>query len=70
MSSQNDLRWLSQHRAIAPSAFQEPHAFSLKLLPDARRTHKCCAYIAGESKYCARLNSIQAYSDINRDVRI
>ncbi|KAJ8466113.1 hypothetical protein OPV22_028665 [Ensete ventricosum] len=68
ISSQNDLRWLSQHREIAPSAFQEPHAFSLKSLPDARRTHKCCVYISSESKYCARLNSIQAYSDINRDV--
>uniref|UniRef100_A0A7N1A3J5 Translation initiation factor eIF2B subunit gamma n=1 Tax=Kalanchoe fedtschenkoi TaxID=63787 RepID=A0A7N1A3J5_KALFE len=33
-----------------------------------RKTHKCCAYIAGKDKYCARLNSIQAYSDINRDV--
>lgn len=34
----------------------------------ARKTHKCCVYIAGSGKYCARLNSIQAYSDINRDV--
>lgn len=33
-----------------------------------RKTHKCCVYIAGKSKYCARLNSIQAFSDINRDV--
>ncbi|PON74137.1 Nucleotidyl transferase domain containing protein [Parasponia andersonii] len=33
-----------------------------------RRTHKCCVYIADSSKYCARLNSIQAFSDINRDV--
>ncbi|KAI4385402.1 hypothetical protein MLD38_003432 [Melastoma candidum] len=33
-----------------------------------RRTHKCCVYIASESKYCARLNTIQAFSDINRDV--
>lgn len=29
---------------------------------------KCCAYIASKSKYCARLNSIQAFGDINRDV--
>jgi translation initiation factor eIF-2B subunit gamma len=34
----------------------------------ARRTHKCCVYIADKSKYCVRLNSIQAFSDINRDV--
>ncbi|GAV62152.1 Hexapep domain-containing protein/NTP_transferase domain-containing protein [Cephalotus follicularis] len=33
-----------------------------------RRTHKCCVYIASGSKYCARLNSIQAFMDINRDV--
>ncbi|CAI0548751.1 unnamed protein product [Linum tenue] len=36
--------------------------------PTVQRTHKCCAYIASNSKYCARLNSIQAFSDINRDV--
>lgn len=34
----------------------------------ARRSHKCCVYIASDSKYCVRLNSIQAFSDINRDV--
>lgn len=34
----------------------------------SRKTHKCCVYIASNDKYCARLNSIQAYSDINRDV--
>ncbi|CAN0905194.1 Translation initiation factor eIF-2B subunit gamma [Linum grandiflorum] len=33
-----------------------------------QRTHKCCAHIASNSKYCARLNSIQAFCDINRDV--
>lgn len=33
-----------------------------------RKTHKCCVYIANKSKYCARVNSIQAFSDINRDV--
>ncbi|KAG0471709.1 hypothetical protein HPP92_016255 [Vanilla planifolia] len=32
------------------------------------KTHKCCAYIANKSKYCSRLNSIQAFCDINRDV--
>lgn len=34
----------------------------------APKTHKCCVYIASNSKYCVRLNSIQAFSDINRDV--
>lgn len=34
-----------------------------------RKTHKCCVYIASKSNYCVRLNSIQAFSDINRDVR-
>ena len=68
LSSQDSLIWLSQHREIAPSAFQEN-----VLVPNGstsvQRTHKCCAYIANKSKYCARLNSIQAFSDINRDVR-
>lgn len=34
-----------------------------------RKTHKCCVYIANKSNYCVRLNSIQAFCDINRDVR-
>ncbi|KAJ9146621.1 hypothetical protein P3X46_028860 [Hevea brasiliensis] len=29
-----------------------------------RQAHKCCPYIASNSKYCARLNSIQAFSDV------
>ncbi|XP_020584859.1 translation initiation factor eIF-2B subunit gamma isoform X2 [Phalaenopsis equestris] len=32
------------------------------------RTHKCCAYIATKSNYCSRLNSVQAFCDINRDM--
>lgn len=36
--------------------------------PASRKTHKCCVYIANNSNYCMRLNSIQAFSDINRDV--
>lgn len=35
---------------------------------NGRKTHKCCVYIADESKYCIRLNSIQAFMDVNRDV--
>ncbi|XP_010420756.1 PREDICTED: translation initiation factor eIF-2B subunit gamma [Camelina sativa] len=35
---------------------------------DSRKTHKCCVYIADESKYFVRLNSIQAFMDVNRDV--
>ncbi|GLT66932.1 hypothetical protein SLA2020_392720 [Shorea laevis] len=30
--------------------------------------NKCCAYIASNSKYCVRLNSIRAFMDINRDI--
>ncbi|KAH7837290.1 hypothetical protein Vadar_012131 [Vaccinium darrowii] len=37
-------------------------------VPFPRKTHKCCVYIASKTKYCARLNSIQAFNDINRDV--
>ncbi|XP_010493020.1 PREDICTED: translation initiation factor eIF-2B subunit gamma [Camelina sativa] len=35
---------------------------------DSRKTHKCCVYIADESKFFVRLNSIQAFMDVNRDV--
>lgn len=63
----SSLTWLSQHREIAPSAFEEV-VLTPKGSDSPRRTHKCCAYIANKSKYCARLNSIQAFSDINRDV--
>lgn len=47
-----------EHGAMGPNGF----------VPFPRKTHKCCVYIASKSKYCARLNSIQAFSDINRDV--
>lgn len=33
-----------------------------------RNSHKCCAYIASKSKYCARVDTVQAFCDINRDV--
>ncbi|XP_044430090.1 translation initiation factor eIF-2B subunit gamma isoform X3 [Triticum aestivum] len=59
----SNLQCLSQHRAIAPSAFKQD------LLPSSGGgTHRCCVYIASKNKYCHRLNSIQAYCDINRDV--
>lgn len=29
---------------------------------------RCCAYLASKGRYCARVNSIQTYSDVNRDV--
>lgn len=35
---------------------------------NSRKPHKCCVYIADGSKYCVRLNSIQAFMDVNRDV--
>ncbi|KAL6879666.1 hypothetical protein ACP4OV_012325 [Aristida adscensionis] len=57
-----NLQCLSQHRVIAPSAFKQD------ILSSSSGTHRCCVYIANKSKYCHRLNSIQAYSDINRDV--
>lgn len=64
--SNKKLNWLSQHREIAPSSFQEPSSAQL----ESPKSHKCCAYISSKSKYCARLNSVQAYNDINREVRI
>ncbi|GMN47125.1 hypothetical protein TIFTF001_016314 [Ficus carica] len=53
--------------ASKPS-FHQLYALGPNNGPDlVRRTHKCCVYIANNN-YCARLNSIQAFSDINRDV--
>ncbi|KAF5751633.1 translation initiation factor eIF-2B subunit gamma [Tripterygium wilfordii] len=53
--------------ASTPS-FHEFYAMHPDGSAPARQTHKCCVYIADNSKYCARLNSIQSFSDINRDV--
>ncbi|CAK9153646.1 unnamed protein product, partial [Ilex paraguariensis] len=69
-ASQNNKIKLSQllSNASTPS-FHERYALGLKGSASvSRKTHKCCVYIASKSKYCARLNSIQAFSDINRDV--
>lgn len=47
------------------------HDALLQRLEAANRTRpvfKCRAYLASKDKYCARLNSIQAFQDINRDV--
>ncbi|XP_010247225.1 PREDICTED: translation initiation factor eIF-2B subunit gamma [Nelumbo nucifera] len=49
-------------------SFHELYAFCPNGSSPPKRTHKCCVYIASKGKYCARLNSIQAFSDINRDV--
>ncbi|KAJ7960497.1 translation initiation factor eIF-2B subunit gamma [Quillaja saponaria] len=49
-------------------SFHEMYAVGPNGTAPVRRTHKCCVYIASNNKYCARLNSIQAYNDINRDV--
>ncbi|KAH9741828.1 NTP transferase domain-containing protein [Citrus sinensis] len=53
--------------ASTPS-FHELYALGPNGSAPVRRTHKCCVYIASNSKYCVRLNSIQAFMDINRDV--
>ncbi|XP_026427436.1 translation initiation factor eIF-2B subunit gamma-like [Papaver somniferum] len=66
-ASQNSQSLLSQH--LATPSFHDIYAPDCNgFSPAPRRTHKCCAYIADKSKYCARLNSIQAFNDINRDV--
>ncbi|KAL5766210.1 hypothetical protein ACOSP7_016827 [Xanthoceras sorbifolium] len=68
-SSLNNHMTLS--RILANSSmpsFHELHASGLSGSGPVRRTHKCCVYIASNSKYCTRLNSIQAFMDINRDV--
>ncbi|TQE01932.1 hypothetical protein C1H46_012556 [Malus baccata] len=68
-SSHNNQLVISQILAnsCTPS-FHELNALGRNGSTPVQRTHKCCVYIAGNSKYCVRLNSIQAFSDINRDV--
>ncbi|KAL5707746.1 hypothetical protein ACHQM5_018609 [Ranunculus cassubicifolius] len=60
LASQNNQSFFSHHLANAT----KPSFHELS----ASKTHKCCVYIAENNKYCARLNSLQAFSDINRDV--
>ncbi|GAB2277972.1 hypothetical protein Dimus_012671 [Dionaea muscipula] len=70
VSSQKNQVMLSQllSNASSPSFHERyvmgPNGFN----QSQKRIHKCCVYIASKSKYCARLNSIQSFSDINRDV--
>ena len=66
---QNSKTILSQLMANALSFHEIFAQDPVGSAPTMRKTHKCCIYIADKSKYCARLNSIQAFSDINRDVR-
>lgn len=70
-SSQN--KPISQSQILANSSsyrdFHELYALDPDGSASHRRTHKCCVYIAS-NKYCARLDSIQAFIDINRDVSI
>lgn len=67
--SQSNQQMLSQILANASEpTFHLRHELSTNGSDSVRRTHKCCVYIAGSNKYCARLNSLQAYNDINRDV--
>ncbi|KAL9272831.1 Translation initiation factor eIF2B subunit gamma-like protein [Drosera capensis] len=70
LSSQKNQVMLSQLLANASTpSFHGHHVIGSDESKHApKRTHKCCVYIAAKSKYCARLNSIQSFSDINRDV--
>ena len=70
-SYQNNQEVLSQILANSSTAsFHDLYALGPKYLLPVRKTHKCCVYIASENKYCMRLNSIQAFNDINRDVSL
>ncbi|EPS62837.1 hypothetical protein M569_11951, partial [Genlisea aurea] len=65
---QNKKLLLSQLMANASTpSFHDIYALN-PVDSDIKRTHKCAVYIANKSKYCARLNSIQAFCDINRDI--
>ncbi|XP_039034269.1 translation initiation factor eIF-2B subunit gamma-like [Hibiscus syriacus] len=69
VTSQNNQVFVS--RILANASIPSFHDHSSEN-PDGstpnRKTHKCCAYIASSSSYCVRLNYIQAFMDINRDV--
>ncbi|WRX33104.1 Hexapeptide repeat - like 10 [Theobroma cacao] len=69
VSSLNNQVMVSQILANASTpSFHDLCSVSHDGSAPIRKTHKCCAYIASSSSYCARLNSIQAFMDINRDV--
>lgn len=61
---------LSQILSNSSATSFHDHAYGANGSIPVRKTHKCCVYIPTSSKYCARLFSIQAYSDINRDVSL
>ncbi|MFQ6625266.1 hypothetical protein Gotur_005115, partial [Gossypium turneri] len=69
VSSQNNQAFIS--RILANASTPSFHGLYSEN-PDGsfstRKTHKCCVYIASSSSCCVRLNSIQAFMDINRDV--
>ncbi|CAI9106049.1 OLC1v1005107C3 [Oldenlandia corymbosa var. corymbosa] len=68
-TSQESKILLSQLLANASTpSFHELYALGPNGSPIARKTHKCCVYIASKTNYCVRLNSIQSFCDINRDV--
>ncbi|KAG5222984.1 hypothetical protein OIU76_020335 [Salix suchowensis] len=68
VSSQNNQAVVSRIMANASTPSFHELSSDYNGSTHVRRIHKCCAYIASESRYCQRLNSIQAFSDINRDV--
>ncbi|KAJ7964952.1 translation initiation factor eIF-2B subunit gamma [Quillaja saponaria] len=69
VNSQNNQLMISQILANSSQpSFYEMYAVGPNGSASVLSTHKCCVLIASNRKYCARLNSVQAYSDINRDV--
>ncbi|KAJ4724518.1 translation initiation factor eIF-2B subunit gamma [Melia azedarach] len=69
VGSQSNHMMQSQILANASMpSFHELYSYGPNGSAPVRRTHKCCAYIASNNKYCVRLNSIQSFMDINRDV--
>ncbi|ERM99089.1 translation initiation factor eIF-2B subunit gamma [Amborella trichopoda] len=67
-TTQNNQSYISEQHVISTHGFLQQRLFGSNGLIGAPKMRKCCAYIAPKHKYCARLNSIQAFSDINRDV--
>ncbi|KAG4185897.1 hypothetical protein ERO13_A08G009200v2 [Gossypium hirsutum] len=69
VSSQNNQAFISRILANASTpSFHGLYSENPDGSSSTRKTHKCCVYIASSSSYCVRLNSIQAFMDINRYV--
>ncbi|KAH7297935.1 hypothetical protein KP509_25G019700 [Ceratopteris richardii] len=55
-------------RKIAPNQLVKSPLEQASLLGAQANNMKCCAYIVNKDRYCARVNSVQSFIDVNQDV--